>query len=169
MPVFLSQAIFQQVVEATPLVSIDLVVRDASGRVLLGLRRNRPARDFWFVPGGRVLKNERLDEAFLRLTFEELGRPMKRSSASSLGVFEHIYLDSIFGDSIGTHYIVQAYLIDLPEGVTLAPPVSQHEVYRWLSPEQAESDLTVHPYTRDYFKVLLSRCSSQECQACCNP
>lgn len=151
---FLSRAVFQQVVEATPLVSIDLVVRDAKGRVLLGLRRNRPAKDYWFVPGGRVLKNERLDEAFLRLTLEELGRPITRSSASSLGVFEHIYPDSIFSDSISTHYIVQAYLLDLSEGVKLAPPLSQHEVYRWLSPEQAESDLSVHQYTRAYFKAL---------------
>jgi colanic acid biosynthesis protein WcaH len=35
-------------------VSIDLIVRDADGRVLLGLRNNRPARDWWFVPGGIV-------------------------------------------------------------------------------------------------------------------
>jgi len=161
--VFLGPAIFQQVVEATPLVSIDLVVRDAKGRVLLGLRRNRPAREFWFVPGGRVLKNERLDEAFLRLTFDELGRPLMRSSATPLGVFEHIYLDSIFGENIGTHYVVLGYLIDLPEGVSLVPPAAQHQEYRWVSPAQAEDDLSIHQYTRDYFAVLPSRSSLQEC------
>ena len=35
---------FLEVVIRAPLVSIDLIVRDAAGRVLLGLRRNAPAR-----------------------------------------------------------------------------------------------------------------------------
>lgn len=160
---FLGLAIFQQVVDATPLVSIDLVVRDVQGRVLLGLRRNRPARDFWFVPGGRVLKNERLDEAFLRLTHEELGQPTIRGNAVSLGAFEHIYPDSIFGENTGTHYVVLAYLIDLPADTQLAPPAAQHQQYCWVLPEDVPADLPVHPYTRDYFSVLASRPYLQEC------
>ncbi|MCG2635343.1 MAG: NUDIX domain-containing protein [Gammaproteobacteria bacterium] len=160
---FLGPAIFQQVVEVTPLVAIDLVVRDAHGRVLLGLRRNRPARNFWFVPGGRILKNERMDNAFLRLTLEELGKPMLRSTARPLGVFEHIYLDSIFGENIGTHYVVLGYLIDLPAGASLVPPAAQHQEYRWVSPGQVEADLSIHQYTGDYFAVLPSRSSAQEC------
>ncbi len=35
------------VIDCTPLISIDLVVRDSSGRVLLGQRLNRPAKVFY--------------------------------------------------------------------------------------------------------------------------
>ena len=64
---------FNTVVASTPLVAIDLVVMKPGGETLLGLRVNRPAYGFWFVPGGRVQKNESLDSAFRRLTQEELG------------------------------------------------------------------------------------------------
>jgi colanic acid biosynthesis protein WcaH len=43
---------FKKIVESTPLISIDLVVRNDQGSVLLGKRTNRPAQNFWFVPGG---------------------------------------------------------------------------------------------------------------------
>ncbi|HJV21843.1 MAG TPA: NUDIX domain-containing protein, partial [Holophagaceae bacterium] len=55
---------FQALIAGGPLVSLDLIVRDPGGRVLVGRRRNRPAQGWWFVPGGRVGKGERLDDAF---------------------------------------------------------------------------------------------------------
>ena len=75
---------FRTVVASTPLVSIDLVVQDAEGAVLLGQRLNRPAQGFWFVPGGRIMKNETLDAAFRRLTADELGRPFEGCEARLL-------------------------------------------------------------------------------------
>src|SRR3954466_13792753 len=54
----LSDAQFADVVRLAPLVSIDLVIRDPDGDVLVGLRTNAPAKGFWFVPGGRIRKNE---------------------------------------------------------------------------------------------------------------
>ena len=48
---------FEVVVESTPLVSIDLVVRAPDKKILLGKRVNRPAQGYWFVPGGRILKD----------------------------------------------------------------------------------------------------------------
>ena len=65
---------FLEVVDRAPLVSIDLAVRDAKGRVLLGKRTNEPAKGCWFVPGGRIHKNERLDAAFRRICLDELGK-----------------------------------------------------------------------------------------------
>lgn len=59
---------FRTVVESTPLVSIDLVVRNQQGNILLGERTNRPAQGYWFVPGGRILKDETFEGAFKRLT-----------------------------------------------------------------------------------------------------
>jgi colanic acid biosynthesis protein WcaH len=70
---FLNKQEFTEVIDRTPLVSIDLVVENEKGEKLFGLRTNRPAKDYWFVPGGRILKNEKLDDAFSRLTLNELG------------------------------------------------------------------------------------------------
>ena len=77
--------VFGEVIRNTPLVAIDLVVRDQSGRALLGKRLNRPAQGYWFAPGGRIRKNETLDAAFLRLTAAELGH-LRRQRAGSTGL-----------------------------------------------------------------------------------
>jgi colanic acid biosynthesis protein WcaH len=57
---------FEVIVESTPLVSIDLVVRAPDKKILLGKRVNRPAQGYWFVPGGRVLKDESVKLTFKR-------------------------------------------------------------------------------------------------------
>ena len=49
---------FRLVVDLTPLSSIDLVVKGGDGKLLLGKRLNKPAKGFWFVLGGPVLRNE---------------------------------------------------------------------------------------------------------------
>lgn len=64
---------FKSIIQHTPLISIDLIVRNEQGHVLLGQRVNAPAKGYWFVLGGRVRKNETLDDAFVRLVREELG------------------------------------------------------------------------------------------------
>ena len=65
-PMLLNPDDFHSVVRLAPLVSIDLIIRNARGEVLLGLRNNEPAKGFYFVPGGIILKQERLREAFTR-------------------------------------------------------------------------------------------------------
>ena len=64
----LQHDIFQAIVTHTPLVSIDLIVHDRQGRVLLGWRRNRPALGCCLFPEGGPTKIESLAAAFRRLT-----------------------------------------------------------------------------------------------------
>ncbi|MCV5153638.1 GDP-mannose mannosyl hydrolase, partial [Escherichia coli] len=65
---FLRQEDFATVVRSTPLVCLDFIVENSRGEFLLGKRTNRPAQGYWFVPGGRVQKDETLEAAFERLT-----------------------------------------------------------------------------------------------------
>jgi len=142
---------FAHVVRHTPLISIDLVVRDESERVLVGLRRNAPARGFWFVPGGRILKDERIDDAFLRVSHTELGRAIPRSQASPLGVYEHLYDDNVLEiPGMSTHYLVLAYQLHV-DAASLVLPDGQHEQFRWMDVNEIGDDAAVHPYTRAYF------------------
>ncbi len=143
-------------IDATPLVSIDLIVRNAAGGVLLGLRKNRPAQGVWFVPGGRICKGERLDAAFKRICLAELGVPLDRSSARWRGVYEHLYDDSVFGQSPQhptTHYVVLAYELTLLEGQASRSPLDQHTEYRWQQPATICHAADVHPNTQAYFRT----------------
>ena len=145
---------FNTVVASTPLVAIDLVVRNSRGEAFLGLRVNRPAYGFWFVPGGRIQKNETLDSAFRRISRDELGTPFERANARLLGVFEHFYDDSVFantGFGPDTHYVVLSYCLELAEDLTLQPPTEQHQQYRWWSQDELRISPRVHENTRAYF------------------
>lgn len=154
---WLDEDTFRGVVASTPLVSIDLVVQNEHGELLLGHRLNRPAQGFWFVPGGRVQKNETLDGAFRRLTSGELGSALDRASARLLGVYEHFYTDSVFStaeDGIDTHYVVLAYHLLLPIGHVLTLPIEQHSAYRWWSITEVEASAKVHGNSRAYLDAL---------------
>lgn len=154
---WLSEETFRSVVATTPLVSIDLIVQDSVGQILLGERLNRPAQGYWFVPGGRILKNERLDEAFRRLTLNELGIIFERNQARLLGMYEHFYSDCVFGGDESdpdTHYVVLGYCLKLPDEVALSPPSEQHGLYRWWSMAEMETSSEVHSNTLAYLTAL---------------
>jgi len=72
-----------EIIEATPLVSIDLVIRNPSNKVLLGKRNNRPAMGYWFVPGGRIFKNETINQALKRISEVELGQDLSTKAPQS--------------------------------------------------------------------------------------
>ena len=154
---YLPAETFRTVVAATPLVSLDLVVQRTSGEILLGERLNRSARGYWFVPGGRIRKSEHLDDAFRRLTHDELGQVFERVDAQLLGVYEHFYFDSVFGAPPAypdTHCIVLAYRLGLRSGQALTPPIDQHARYGWWSLELANASAEVPENTRAYLSAL---------------
>lgn len=147
---FLDQDTFKVVVDSAPLISIDLVVRSANGTVLLGKRTNRPAKDFWFVPGGRVLKGETLAKAFRRLTLAELGMEFSIDQANYLGLYEHFYNDSALSETMSTHYVVNAFIVILNKDISELPQ-DQHSEYKWLSDRELLSDTQVHEHSKWYF------------------
>jgi colanic acid biosynthesis protein WcaH len=146
---FLPPEVFSVVVRSTPLVSIDLLVRDAEGRLLVGRRRNQPARGCWFVPGGRIGKDERLADAFARITGDELGVSLRREHSRFVGVFEHFYPENALeAPGFGTHYVVLAHELVRMTLTTL--PAAQHAAYRWLGNAALLADPEVHENTKAY-------------------
>lgn len=156
----LSAEYFRPVVTQAPLVSIVLLIEDSPGQVLLGRRVNPPAQGYWFVPGGRIRKNESLDEAFRHLTISELGVAFERGQAGFLGVDEHFYRDSVYGENgpaPDTHYVVLCYHQTLPVGRMLGPLLGQHDRYRWWRTAKIENWADVHYYTGAYLQALSRR------------
>ena len=142
---------FKSIIQHTPLISIDLIVRNEQGEVLLGKRINAPAKGHWFVPGGRVRKNETLDDAFVRLVREELGieSGVTRADAKFLGVFEHFYDDCVFNNKISTHYIVLAYLIEVKE--IKIEKSKQHNEFAFYAEKYIRGINDLHQFARNYF------------------
>ena len=129
-PRFLNKDEFAQVVRNTPLVAIDVIIRNPDQCVLIGLRTNEPAKGKWFVPGGVVRKNERLADAFARIVKAEIGLEASIDDAKFVGVYEHSHDCNAFGEEkFGTHYVVLAHELNLDH----QPPIMsdrQHSGFR---------------------------------------
>jgi len=150
-PRFLDKDEFAQVVRNTPLVSLDLIVRNPDQRVLVGLRTNEPAKGKWFVPGGLVRKYERLADAFARIVKAEIGLDVSIDKAKFIGVYEHLYDNNVFGEEeFGTHYVVLAHQLHLDHYPAIVGD-RQHSSFRWMTPTELISSPDVHQNTRAYF------------------
>ncbi len=144
--------IFMQIVQHAPLISIDLILHNENNEILLGLRNNQPAKDFWFVPGGRIYKDETLRDAFSRILSAETGLFLDMDQATFHGVYEHLYPDQNFMNEagFGTHYIVLAFDLHLT-GELSSLPRNQHSDYKWQPVADILNDGLVHQNTKNYF------------------
>ena len=138
---------FRTVVNSTPLISIDILVK-RDNAILLGRRVNNPAQGYLFSVGGRVHKNEKINSAIIRIAKNELNVDLK-SMPRFIGVFEHFYDVSIYQD-VSTHYVNLAYEIEIKDELNL--PTEQHNEYQWLTIADLLKSEQVHRYVKDYFK-----------------
>lgn len=150
------QADFDNIWQWTPLVSIDLIVVDPKGRVLLGRRVNEPAKGSWFVPGGRIRKDESLSEAYRRIVASELGdtAPVstRREDAQLLGAFDHLYPASEHATTnTSIHYVVLGHCVQAPAFDPARLPKEQHSEWRWFAVDELLSSDDVHPNTKGFF------------------
>ncbi len=150
----LDVSLFSSIVANTPLISIDLIVKNSRDKVLLGKRTNRPAKDSWFVPGGRVLKNETISDAFTRLVLDELGLNVSINEGQFIGVYEHFYPDNFSGKEFSTHYVVLGYQLFTDFSLALLPK-EQHDNYRWWDTEELLISDEVHLHSKWYFDSVV--------------
>jgi colanic acid biosynthesis protein WcaH len=144
---------FLTVIRFAPLVAIDLLIENDKNQVLVALRKNPPAQGWWFVPGGRIYKNEILPDAFRRITQDELGVSFSIGQAIFHGVFDHIYDDNFAGEpGIGTHIVNLAYRVKFAPDLEKLPE-SQHCGYRWMDIPGLLASPDVHANTKAYFLV----------------
>lgn len=166
----LSSDEFAYVIERTSLISVDLLLFNTEGRILLGRRTHEPAKGSWFTLGGRVYKNESLEDATQRILSSEVAVPTRNISSftSKLhGVYRHKY-ETNFGEEskkFGTDYVNFAYSLHVAEcyetehvrslealkGIGDVDKDEQHCAFGWFSIEDIMRDNNVHPYVKCYF------------------
>ena len=139
---------YRKMLGAMPVVSVDLVVNDEAGRILLGRRKNRPAAGSWFVPGGRLLKGEDIASAVRRISMQELGIEMNYERV--LGVYHQRYPDNFADDSFDSHYVTFPVSV-VGVGSMKLRSDDQHEELRWWRLEDLMKADDVHKVAKNYF------------------
>jgi colanic acid biosynthesis protein WcaH len=103
----LDKKTYLQIVKHTTLVSVDLIIFDEEDKVLVGKRKNNPAKNTYFVPGSRIYKSETVKTSIPRVCKYELG--VELNNPVFRGVYEHEYKNNFDNNDFGTHYINFAY------------------------------------------------------------
>jgi len=128
--------IFKQILEHAPMVCVDLVVLH-KGKVLMVFREREPVKHTWFFPGGRIFKNERLEEAVKRKAREELGIEVR--ILRKVGVYETVFEKSpVEGVETGTHTINCVFVV---EPVDENPEIvvdNDHSDFKWIDKTEEE-------------------------------
>jgi colanic acid biosynthesis protein WcaH len=137
----------------SPPVAIHLLMRNARGEVLLGLRNYRPAQDSWFVPGGRMRTDERAGDALRRIASEELNLELVTTDAEFLDVYEHPHAaEFVNWRAFDARYVAVLYPVQRNLPQTHRLPRVQHRDYRWMKPAALLAAPDVHPYVKQYFR-----------------
>ena len=147
---WLSSDDYDTMLRAMPIVSVDLIVNNERGRVLLGKRRNRPAAGHWFVPGGRLFKGEDIDAAVRRISRQETGQEL--AHVRTLGVYHQRYPDNFRDGSYGCHYVTFAVSV-VATGSGEMSGDDQHEEFRWWDVEELMASRDVHEVAKNYFSL----------------
>lgn len=134
---------WETIVANVPLVSVDFVI-EHDGGVVLGKRKNEPAKDEWFVPGGTVLKNESRIDAVQRVADEELGESVVIEKC--LGTYEHFYNISEVEGVDSKHYVATAYRCRFESDSPTIDRGDQHSTLEVFHPPFQE----LHPYVERY-------------------
>jgi colanic acid biosynthesis protein WcaH len=129
------------IVGNVPIVTVDLIVWTPDG-IVLGRRRNEPAKGEWFVPGGRVQKGEGLTDAVTRIGREELSVTV--DIVAELGAYEHFFDVADVDDVGGKHHIAHGYVVHTTE--TDCEIDDQHDELRFFT--ERPNDL--HEYVTAY-------------------
>ena len=153
---FLSKGDFKNAVSIVPIIAIDICIIN-NKKILLGYRKNPPAINHYFVPGGRIRKGETIEAAFKRILFDELGGILKSEFdilKNLIGIYQHFYEDNFLGNKeFDSHYVVLAFKLAFNEIEIskISNFNNQHSEQIWhdyLS--ESRKKINIHKYTQEY-------------------
>lgn len=149
----LSKKEYLSVIEKTTLTAVDLIFV-YNNKILLGYRNNQPAKNFWFNPGGRTGKMEKIEDALKRVALNECGIDISNLDYKLLGVYDHIYDNNFANNYFGTHYVVSSFLFNLNYLPELKSD-DQHSQFKWVDINNIESDSNIHQNVKRYVIDIL--------------
>ena len=121
---------YLNITKLVPIVCVDIVIQNnTTNQFLLLYRTNDPLSGTWWVPGGRILKEENAIQACKRKLYEELS--INCDAFNFLGYYEEIFNSDPIGSFTKYHTISLVFrtVISLNERIKLD---SQHAKYDWF-------------------------------------
>lgn len=138
---------YKNILDKVPVFCVDIIVMNNEGEVLVVQRENEPGKGEWWVPGGRLQKNETIVECAKRKAKEELGLDLE--PVEILGFGETIFNKGPF-DGVTTHTVNSFVLMSEIGKQKVTPDKSQHLNWKFIS----DLDDSADPYMVEIFESL---------------
>jgi len=126
---------YDKIKKQMPLPCVDLLITHKDS-LLLTLRNNEPGKDLWFTPGGRIYRNESLEEAVKRVLSMETG--LQSINSTQISTMSHMWPE--------VHTVTTYYRVEVDSDKV--KPDEQHRDHKWI--DKTEDDL--HPYIKEMIK-----------------
>lgn len=123
--------LYAKIKQAMPIPTVDAIIT-FNDKFLLVLRNNPPVKDTWWIPGGRVLRGEPLEDAIRRHVREETG--LDGEIIRQVGVINQVFPE-VHTISVYFHVTVNDDHVTLNE---------EHRAYQWVSTLSKDS----HPFLK---------------------
>ena len=146
--------VFQKTIEYFPTVSVNILLQNNAGEFLFIKRKTEPAKDYWWVPGGRILNGETIEQAAHLILRQETGlegdlvfqSPQYFEEIFDVNDFEERD-ESLYPEEVNkVHYLATAVVIKLKAGDLKLDWTADDVMWSKTIPKN-------HPYLDAYFKT----------------
>ncbi len=146
--------VYKQILNAMPICTVDVMFFNSDKtKILLFKRTNEPLKGVYFPIGGRILKNEILEECAVRQAYREAGVSIDITRLVFGGVQNEIHQSSAF-EGISYHAVALFYtyaLSDQEIGGLKINLDSQSDDYQWFP----VFDEAFNPFLKKRIDVIL--------------
>jgi 8-oxo-dGTP diphosphatase len=125
----------ERIADSQPRVGAGVLLVDASGRVLLTLRKFPPEAQCWSIIGGKVDFLETVESCAIREALEEVG--LKIAIDRLLCITNHLLPEE------GQHWVSPAYLGRILEGEARNCEPHKTQEVRWFGMDELPGNLTM--------------------------
>lgn len=145
----LPKEVFLFATEVTPMVNVDLLIKDDRGRILLSWRDDEFYEPGWHIPGGILRLKERLEDRIQKTALHEIGSEVICDNQP----IEIVPIISPEKQARG-HFISFVYRCSLPDGFIINNDGKKQTAPGYLQWHDFYPDnmLKVHWFYRKYFK-----------------
>jgi colanic acid biosynthesis protein WcaH len=115
-----------------PIVCIDLIVENSEKKYLLLKRINQPLKGDYWVPGGRIMHYENIDNAINRILMTEVKIDAGVLSKDFLGVYQDFFTENSYESNIKYHTISLVHKLIVPNNIYVKLD-NQSEKFIWAN------------------------------------
>lgn len=137
---------YARILENMPVCCVDVIIANDK-KALLVYRKDEPAKNKWWVVGGRILKNEKLEDAVIRKVLEETG--LESKIERQIGVYEFKSDKAPFKVRTGVHNIVIVYVVKPIQNLDNIQINSTSADYKWIDRIEKNLDPYIKKLLRD--------------------